>query len=238
MVSLASILGGCNAAFHDLGYPPTLSEPISEAAVESVLLEPEPIVIRGPQRVAMVDNGIWNKREGIYFRDRRAYAVGDILTIRISMNDSAKLNNRSGKDTSLTGSLTGAGTYTLPNGYNPTANLDGSLDASLDAERGGTINRAERINLQLAAIVTNSSPNGNLQIKGTQEVRVNHELRILTVQGVVRSKDILPDNTIAYEKIAEARISYGGLNTRSRKPRRRRLFSQYPGRNNWQERRL
>ncbi len=232
------ILGGCNASFHDLGIPPNLTAPVSQVAVQSALIKPESLDIRGPQRVAMVDNAIWNKREAIYFRDRRAYAVGDILTIRISMNDSAKLSNRSGKDTTLSGSLTGAGTYSYPNIHNPSASIEGALDANLDAERGGSVIRKETIKLQLAAVVIDASPNGNLQIEGTQEVRVNHELRILTVQGVVRSKDILPDNTIAYEKIAEARISYGGINTRANMARKRPLFSQNSRHNSMQEKSL
>ncbi len=225
-LSLLATFAGCNASFHDLGIPPPLTEPVSAVAVQSAMIRAEPIVVRGPQRVAMVDNGIWNKREGIYFRDRRAYAVGDILTVHITMDDGAKLNNRSGKDTNLTGSLVGDGTYLLKNGFNPTASVDATLEGTLDAERGGTVVRTEKISLQLAAVVVDASPNGNLQINGTQEVRVNHELRILTVQGVVRSKDILPDNTIPYEKIAEARISYGGLNSRAGLKRRLPFMSR------------
>ena len=223
---LFTAFAGCNASFHDLGIPPPLTEPVSAVAVQSAMVRSEPIVVRGPQRVAMVDNAIWNKREGIYFRDRRAYAIGDILTVHITMDDGARLNNRSGKDTNLKGSLVGDGTYLLKNGYNPTASVDATLEGKLDAERGGTVVRTEKISLQLAAVVIDASANGNLQIEGTQEVRVNHELRILTVQGVVRSKDILPDNTIAYEKIAEARISYGGLNSRAGLSRRRPLLSR------------
>ena len=225
-LSLMTLIAGCNASFHDLGIPPQLTEPVSEVAVQSAMIRSQPMVVRGPQRIAMVDNAIWNKRQGIYFRDRRAFAIGDILTVHITMDDGARLNNRSGKDTNLKGSLVGDGTYLLKNGYNPVASVDASLAGKLDAERGGTVVRTEKISLQLAAVVVDASPNGNLQISGTQEVRVNHELRILTVQGVVRSKDILPDNTIAYEKIAEARISYGGLNSRAGLKRRRPLLAR------------
>ncbi len=186
-------------------------------------------VVYGPDRISMDDNSIWNKQDGIYFRDTRAFEVGDILTVNIEMNDSARLDNTSGKESSLSGGLSGTGTADFHLFSIPTLTADGSITADLDVERGGSVNRTENIQLQVAAAVIAASENGNLHIVGSQEVRVNHELRILTVRGVVRSKDILPDNTIPYEKIAEARISYGGHNTRNG-PRRRRWWqlSRYP----------
>lgn len=208
-------LQGCNRSFHDLGPPPQLTGVDYEVPLEQVIVAPEPAVIRGPQRISMTDNGIWNQSDGNYFRDTRAFRVGDILTVDISINDSARLNNTSGRENSVTTNLDSSGGIKLPVfGVLPKIEADAALGGGLEIERGGSINRNERVNLQIAATVIDASPNGNLHIIGSQEVRVNHELRILTVQGFVRSKDINPDNTIPYAKIAEARITYGGHNSR------------------------
>jgi flagellar L-ring protein precursor FlgH len=233
-------LQGCNRSFHDVGAPPELTSVDYEVPIEQVIVAPEPAVLRGPQRVAMADNSIWNKHEVGYFRDTRAFQVGDILTVDISIDDSARLNNTSGRESSLTGSLDAGGSITLPVfGKLPELTSDASLGAGLELERGGSVNRNERINLQVAAAVVESSENGNLHIIGSQEVRVNHELRILTVEGFVRAKDIRPDNTIPYERMAEARITYGGHNSRRRpvpvkdwkifRPFRQATYDEVPG---------
>ena len=64
--------------------------------------------------------------------------------------------------------------------------------------------------MSVPAVVTQVLPNGNLMIRGSQEVRVNFELRQLTVAGIVRPSDISRNNTVAYDRVAEARVSYGG----------------------------
>ena len=130
----------------------------------------------------------------------------------------------------VTGGIGSATDLTLGGfGTLPEVSIDGNLSGNLEFERGGTVDRTEQINLQIAAVVTQASSNGNLRIRGSQEVRVNHEIRVLTVNGVVRTKDIRPDNTIPYEKIAEARITYGGHNSLPKHHKRRpwNLFSRH-----------
>ena len=62
----------------------------------------------------------------------------------------------------------------------------------------------------MAAVITQILPNGNMVLAGRQEVRVNYELRDLQVAGIIRPEDITSTNTVDYDKIAAARISYGG----------------------------
>ena len=59
-------------------------------------------------------------------------------------------------------------------------------------------------------------PNGTLVVAGRQDILGNQELRELRMAGIVRPADIRDDNTISYDKIAEARIAYGGRGTLSR----------------------
>nr|WP_053943650.1 flagellar basal body L-ring protein FlgH [Bartonella ancashensis] len=141
-----------------------------------------------------------------FYRDPRATNPGDVLTVQISINDRASLNNKSDLKR-------GSGSkYTLGTGESFLRKLAGSIEAesSNQFKGDGKIERRENISLSVAAIVTNVLPNGNLVIRGSQEVRVNNELRILNVAGVVRPRDISGNNMIEYDKIAEARISYGG----------------------------
>lgn len=225
---LAVVLSGCGHTFTDYGKPPTVTEPQTEVLMEDVLIVPEPKVIPSAMRVEMSDNSIWNKKEGIYFKDTRAYAVGDILTVRILINDSARIKSASQRDSTIDGSANGSLSGDVGSFALPVVSATGAAATKLKTARGGTVNRSEKIQLQIAAAVVASSVNGNLKIYGTQEVRVNSELRLMKVEGIVRSKDIAPDNSIPYEKIAEARISYGGHNT---SPTKRKRFLPKIGKN-------
>ena len=160
-------------------------------------------------------NSIWRAGARTFFNDQRAAKVGDILTVLITIDDSAQISTAttrkrtSGNDASIgtsLGSLFGTkvpGVDVSPSGGISTAGTmsDGGT---------GSVNRNEKLTTNVAVVVTQTLPNGNLVIEGHQEVRVNFEIRDLVVQGIVRPEDIQSDNTILSEKIAEARISYGG----------------------------
>jgi flagellar L-ring protein FlgH len=143
----------------------------------------------------------------------RVAHVGDIVTVVIAINDKATLGNSSGRSQTTKDGL--AIDYGFNNGTpaaaaNMPAKILGDLSSTSASQGQGDIDRSEQIQVSVAAVVTRVLPNGNLVISGTQEVRVNYELRQLSVAGIVNPNDISLNNTIAYDHIAEARISYGG----------------------------
>ncbi|WP_010161062.1 flagellar basal body L-ring protein FlgH [Sphingomonas sp. PAMC 26617] len=147
-----------------------------------------------------------------FLADQRATRTGDILTIRINIADKAEVGNtttrnRTGSENASVGSLLGLQKL-LPKSIDPT-NLASTSSKSASAG-GGNISRSETISMTMSAIVTDVLPNGNLAVRGRQEVRVNNELRELIVTGFVRPQDIARDNSVLHSQIAEARISYGG----------------------------
>jgi flagellar L-ring protein FlgH len=155
----------------------------------------------------------WQDSAAELFRDARAMRVGDVITVKISIKDKATIDNSSNRTRESSGSLNPTLNYGVDTGHFA-ANGSGSFDASQSAKTSaagkGGVTRSETIELLVAAIVSEVLPNGNLVIGGSQEVRVNFEVRELTVAGIVRPRDVLTDNTVSYDRIAEARISYGG----------------------------
>ena len=191
-----------------------------------------PMPVPEPERrpVRAERASLWETGSAGFFADQRASTVGDILTILIEIEDEAQLRNASTRARSGGGSigypkLFGYGTQIdkiLPGVGPEDLPSDDIVDISseLNALGAGTINRNESINLKIAALVVQELPNGNLVVAGRQEVKVNQELRELRVAGIIRPEDVQMNNTIPYEKIAEARITYGGDGSISRQQRR------------------
>lgn len=197
-----------------IGAPPELS-PVDDP---SALNDRQPVLMPMPEptRVQRSPNSLWADGSRAFFGDPRASRVGDILTVRIEISDRASVSNSSSRSTAsdtdvdinaLLGLENIPGPL-LPGGFDPSNPIDLGSSTSMSGE--GDIDRAESIELTVAAVVTQILPNGNFVVAGRQEVRVNHELRQLSVTGVVRPQDISSDNTIQHTQIAEARIAYGG----------------------------
>ena len=173
---------------------------------------PMPAADTAPQNA----NSLWRPGPKAFFKDQRARRTGDIVTIVIDINDKAKLDNvtertRANGETAnipAFGGLEQSLVNALPTGASTSPLVDLSSDSTTRGE--GAIDRSETVELTVAAIVTQVLPNGNLVIAGKQEVRVNNEVRELTVTGIIRPEDISNANRINHTQIAEARISYGG----------------------------
>ncbi len=167
-------------------------------------------------------NSLWRTGARTFFNDQRASKIGDILTVSITIDDSAQMSNQTTRSRAnsmsagmphLFGLESSLGKV-LPGGFDP-ANMIG-INGANSTDGKGVVARSEKVQLTIAAVVTGVLPNGNLVIQGRQEVRANNELRELTVSGIVRPEDVSAANTIRHTQIAEARISYGGRGDLSR----------------------
>lgn len=161
-------------------------------------------------------NSLWTGAQSGFFKDQRAKTVGDIMTVVIDIDDKGKMENTTDRSRSTSEKaglpnllgMEGQLTQVFPEALSTSSLADASADSSYKGD--GATDRKEKIEMKLAATVTQVLPNGNMVIQGAQEVRVNYENRVLKLAGIVRPQDVSIDNTVSYEQIAEARISYGG----------------------------
>jgi flagellar L-ring protein precursor FlgH len=198
----------------NVGKPPAMSPIVTAETQNSV----KPVSLPMPNRVeeTAAANSLWTSNRTTFFEDQRANEIGDILTVLIEIDEEAKLENdtertRSTAESASLANLLGYENYlgkVFPNGVTPgsLANLgsDGNYAGS------GEIDRKEEISIRVAAMVAQELPNGNFVIHGRQELLVNFEKRVVQIDGVIRPEDIATDNTINYDKVAQARIVYGG----------------------------
>ncbi len=209
-------LSACGAAdrLANVGRAPMVTEIENPADVKAAKSIQMPMPPR--QDVAKTANSLWSADKKSFFKDQRAGEIGDILTVMIDIDDKADIENQTKRTRSTTedadfNNFLGAESQLakiLPEG---TVGADiVNLGSTSRHDGQGSTEREEEVKLQLAAVVTQQLPNGNLVIVGRQEVRVNFEKRVLELAGIIRPEDITINNTISYEKIAEARISYGG----------------------------
>ena len=228
LTALGLSLGACStvSSVKDAVNGPKLNQMSTPPIAASMTAQPAVIQSSPPQPAQVVPvstpNSLWRPGARAFFIDQRASRPGDILTVIINIDDSAKMSNSTAS--SRTNATKGQVSHMLglesevakilPKGFDPTNAIDQSGNTTSNG--AGTVDRQEKISLQVAAVVTGVLPNGNMIIQGSQEVKTNNEVRDLTVAGIVRPQDISASNTILHTQIAEARISYGGRGDLSR----------------------
>lgn len=210
---LLVLLAACGAADH-LGRQPAMTEVQSGDEFDAMTM-PE---IAAPERFAtpQAAASLWAGGHASLVADRRATQRGDILTVVIQIDDRAEMSNTSARQRASSDDVSLPQFAGIPQRLDARLPEGASMDEMVEARasssyRGnGSVTRRDRLTLRVAATVVEAMPNGVLRIQGSQEVRVNYELRELTVSGFVRPQDIGRNNEVAYDRIAGARISYGG----------------------------
>jgi len=219
-VGLSLAIAGCGNMLERVaraGQEPPLS-PIENPNAQN-LYKPVSLPMPDPLEQSRQPASLWRQGSRAFFKDQRAGRVGDILTVVIAIKDDATLDNKTSRTRSADESagldnLLGYETK-IPDIFNKNAIPGDLVNADSDSTSSGTGStaRAEEIDLRMAAVITQVMPNGNLVVQGSQQVRVNFEMRDLSVRGVIRPEDITSLNEVPYDKIAEARIAYGGEGT-------------------------
>ena len=214
LFAILSLAGGCSAVdrLSQIGEQPKLS------AIENPTAQPgyKPVQMPMPKpEVASYNaNSLWRNGSRAFFKDQRAARVGDLLTVMVNITDKANIANetqRSRTNSENSGVTSFFGINKIPgtNAAIPPGRML-TADSTSSSDGKGSVNRQEALQTNVAAVVTQLLPNGNLVVEGKQEIRVNFEVRELVVAGIVRPEDIQSDNTIDSSKIAQARIAYGG----------------------------
>src|SRR6476659_7619420 len=213
LLAVACFASGCSSIdrLSQIGEKPKLTE--IENPTTQPGYKPVQMPMPKPEQASYNANSLWRNGSRAFFRDQRAARVGDIMTVTVNITDKANIANetqrsRTNKEDSGVTNFIGAQTITQANKILPGRILTADSTASSDGK--GSVNRQEALQPNVAAVVTQVLPNGNLVVEGRQEIRVNFEIRELIVAGIVRPEDIQSDNTIESSKIAQARIAYGG----------------------------
>tara|TARA_R110000850_G_scaffold667_5_gene3984 strand:+ start:871 stop:1605 length:735 start_codon:yes stop_codon:yes gene_type:complete len=210
---LLSLTLACARADH-IGSPPSFT-PVIQAAEARAMIEPGLPIVTMQQRPVNAAS-LWSPSRASLLGDRRAVVRGDILTVVIEIDEKAEISNSSDRSRSGSETLGVPGLFGLPQRLD-TKLPEGASSAELvginsqsSSSGDGSVKRKEKLELRIAATVVDVLPNGVLSISGSQELRVNFELRELLVTGFVRPADVSRQNEITYDKIASARVSYGG----------------------------
>ena len=157
--------------------------------------------------------------------DVTAHTIGDIITVRIAINSSAEgtATTDLSRDSNVQAALDSLmGRQTSMPGYGADPKNPGQLFKSSytsNFKGDGDTRRSGKIEADVSAVVMQVFPNGNMVIHGSQSTLINNENSVLTVDGMVRPKDVSSDNVVLSDRIANAHIQVTGRGALSDKQR-------------------
>src|SRR6201991_3662713 len=208
VLAVAAFASGCSSIdrLSQIGEKPKLTE--IENPTTQPGYKPVQMPMPKPEQASYNANSLWRNGSRAFFKDQRAARIGDLLTVTVNITDKANLSNEtqrssSNKEDSGITDFIGAKTLGVQ-GQKVLPCRILTADSTPSSDGKGSFNRQEALQTNVAAVVTQVLPNGNLVFEGKQEIRVNYEVRELIVAGIVRPEDIQSDDTIDSSKIAEA----------------------------------
>lgn len=226
LIGFIFLLNGCSL-------PTAVRSAQTPPPVRPMLQPPPPITVPLPERsqIPSHNNSLWQTGARVFFKDQRGRRVGDSILVIVDLKDEKatlkyKTQLQAPKTVIKQGIKALAGfenqiTKMLPKGGSAQSLVDLTKDQTHQAD--ALIDRKENVKMKVAATLIKQLPNGTFVVYGHQQLVVNHERRDVYISGVLRSEDINEDNTIDYQNIAEARLSYGGQGTLTDAQQRRAL---------------
>ena len=187
-----------------------------QAAAPPPMPERYSLPLVAEKRPVPAEGAIYRAGSKNIYQDSRAHRVGDIVMVKIVETSSGKktAETKTSRDSSVKGGISSLFGYerlfTGKDGSH-TPSLT-SINTNLEKEFNGKgeTKRDSSVTATLSARVVNITPEGNLEIRGYREVRVNNETQHIILSGLVRPEDISTDNSVLSSFIADARIEYTG----------------------------
>lgn len=162
-------------------------------------------------------NSLWVEKASLY-EDTRARRLNDLITIRVleTIAGSGKADTKTGRKSEVDANVNTI--FGIPNnlglsnlfgkGNTFSPSVKGSMES--DFEGSGQTNREGKLIGTITAKVVEVMPNGNLVIESRKEITINHEKQILVLRGMIRTEDVMVDNTVLSIKVANAEVFFVG----------------------------
>lgn len=213
LLFLAVLLSACGRSDH-IGKPPSFTPTMNSTEHYAMMNPPLPLAL--PRPTAGEGSSLWSRNRDSLLGDRRAMQRGDIVTVVIEIDEEAEISNETSRSRSGSENMGVPQLFGIPQMVDEVLPDNASssdlvtLNSTSSSSGDGSVSRSEKLTLRIAATVVDVLPNGVLSVEGSQELRVNFEMRELLVSGFVRPEDVSRQNEVTYDKIASARVSYGG----------------------------